>query len=64
MKLFFEGWHLKTFLSQVDPNALIGDKLKAMSEALATGEPLPEIDNDDLGQVSSTIYNEDLVPLS
>ena len=36
-------------ISQVDPNALIGDKLKAMSEALASGEPLPEIDNNDLG---------------
>ena len=28
---------------------MIGDKLKAMSEALASGEPLPEIDNNDLG---------------
>ena len=35
----------------MDPNALIGDKLKAMSEALAAGEPLPEIDQDDLGRV-------------
>ena len=54
----------ENLFSQVDPNALIGDKLKAMSEALATGDPLPEIDNDDLGGVSLTIYNEDLVPLS
>ena len=37
------------FLSQIDPNALIGDKLKAMSDAIAAGKPLPEIDHDDIG---------------
>ena len=39
----------------MDPNALIGDKLKAMSEALAAGEPLPEIDQDDLGRVPKSL---------
>ena len=39
----------------MDPNALIGDKLKAMSEALAAGEPLPEIDQDDLGRVLKSL---------
>lgn len=39
------------FCSQIDPNALIGDKLKAMSEAIASGEALPEIDHNDLGWV-------------